>query len=301
MDFGVAKLQLSSSNAKLTQAGVFLGTPAYCAPEQFYGCEVGPHTDIYALGATAFEMLTGRVPFEGDFEHIIHQKTRYEARKITALRADLPSTVEDLIATLLAPDPSLRPQTMMNVHRALLGWGTLDSGRASDTGIRATRISTGNDEDLVVMSPPSSGKSVLFVFLTVCLLLVLGGGFYWLSLNPAPQVETVQEPKAPPTPVRVGPAPNEHSLSSSEEESPAQRVELPQEEDDDAEEPSPQSPPTEVSNTETQQHIETPREQRSRPTMRPRQRNRSSHVTPSITQQPTRDIVIADPFEDPSP
>jgi tetratricopeptide (TPR) repeat protein/TolB-like protein len=63
MDFGVAR---SLGTAGLTAEGMMIGTPEYMAPEQVEGRETDGRTDIYALGAILFEMVTGRVPFEGD-------------------------------------------------------------------------------------------------------------------------------------------------------------------------------------------------------------------------------------------
>src|SRR5581483_8393306 len=64
LDFGIAKVAQSGAG---TKTGSLLGTPQYMAPEQAKGSKhVGPHTDVYALGAILFEMMTGRPPFQGD-------------------------------------------------------------------------------------------------------------------------------------------------------------------------------------------------------------------------------------------
>src|SRR5262249_27665437 len=65
-DFGLAKLVVGEA-AGQTQSGAILGTPSYMAPEQAAGRtkEVGPLTDVYALGAILYELLTGRPPFRG--------------------------------------------------------------------------------------------------------------------------------------------------------------------------------------------------------------------------------------------
>ncbi|MEZ5598916.1 MAG: SUMF1/EgtB/PvdO family nonheme iron enzyme [Pseudomonadales bacterium] len=64
MDFGIAKLL--TGDAKITQTGHLIGTPAYMAPEQSKGEDVAPATDIYALSVVLFEMLTGHTPYEAD-------------------------------------------------------------------------------------------------------------------------------------------------------------------------------------------------------------------------------------------
>ncbi|MGD8540433.1 MAG: protein kinase, partial [Candidatus Aminicenantes bacterium] len=63
MDFGIAR---SLKEKGITGAGVMIGTPEYMSPEQVEGREVDQRTDIYALGVILYEMVTGRVPFEGD-------------------------------------------------------------------------------------------------------------------------------------------------------------------------------------------------------------------------------------------
>ncbi len=68
LDFGVAQVQTSGPASVLTQEGALLGTPAYMAPEQVTGSrgEMGPWTDVYAMGVILYEMLTGETPFHAD-------------------------------------------------------------------------------------------------------------------------------------------------------------------------------------------------------------------------------------------
>src|SRR5262249_59295751 len=62
LDFSVAKL--NAPDAQVTRAGVVFGTPAYMSPEQGRGLPLDPRSDIYAVGILAYEMLTGKPPFD---------------------------------------------------------------------------------------------------------------------------------------------------------------------------------------------------------------------------------------------
>ena len=63
LDFGLVK-DVTGEHEDLTQAGLFMGSPKYMAPEQILGGEISSRTDIYSLGVMMFEMLTGKVPFD---------------------------------------------------------------------------------------------------------------------------------------------------------------------------------------------------------------------------------------------
>jgi len=102
-DFGIARAE--SAN-RLTDAGMVLGTAAYCAPEQAEGQPVTPLVDIYALGVVAYECLAGQRPFDGDSPVTIALKHIREAPP--PLPPELPPAIRHVVERALAKDPGSR-------------------------------------------------------------------------------------------------------------------------------------------------------------------------------------------------
>ncbi len=109
MDFGIAR---SLRTAGVTAEGMIIGTPEYMAPEQVEELEADQRTDIYALGAILFEMVTGRVPFEGDSPLSVAYKHKNEIpvapRK---LNAEIPDPLSGLILRCLEKEKENRYQS----------------------------------------------------------------------------------------------------------------------------------------------------------------------------------------------
>ena len=111
-DFGLAKLMELADDE--TRSGSLLGTPAYMAPEQADGRleDVGPGTDIYALGLLLYEMLTGRPPFRGPTDvRTLRLVSACEVPSLRVLRSGIPRDLEAIVLRCLERDPQRRYTT----------------------------------------------------------------------------------------------------------------------------------------------------------------------------------------------
>jgi YVTN family beta-propeller protein len=132
-DFGLSKEAFAASG--LTGTGQFLGTLNYTSPEQLEGRPVDGRTDQYALACTAYELLTGRPPFQRD-QGLAAAFAQLFAPPppATSLRPDLPRPVDDVFARALANAPADRFDTCGHFAQALqlaLGLGRSDAGSAA--------------------------------------------------------------------------------------------------------------------------------------------------------------------------
>jgi serine/threonine-protein kinase len=136
LDFGIAKKNepASKQDQKLTRQGTILGTPPYMSPEQFKGGELDARSDIYSLGVMAYEMLSGRLPFEADTpwqwatQHMTAQPFPFET---IPMAANVPPKMKTAVMRALSKDREKRQQTVKEFYEE----STLGAVRMSMLGM----------------------------------------------------------------------------------------------------------------------------------------------------------------------
>jgi serine/threonine-protein kinase len=117
MDFGIARVE---ADRRLTQTGHAVGSLFYMSPEQIKGAQPDARSDIYSLGITLYEMVTGRRPFEGDSDFSI-MAAHLEQAPMAPIEVvpGVPGEVNDIILMAIAKDPTARFQTAAAFQAAL--------------------------------------------------------------------------------------------------------------------------------------------------------------------------------------
>ncbi len=158
-DFGLAHLM--EQGAVEGSTSLQFGTPAYMAPEHLQG-HPERRSDVYAVGVIVYQMLTGRMPFEGSTPAIIMVKQLNEPPPpLRAARPDLPPSLEDVLNKALAKDPNLRYQTagaLLADFKAAVGGATgpTSSGFISDPNTPTRIAQLYSDPTLRAGQPPAA-------------------------------------------------------------------------------------------------------------------------------------------------
>jgi len=168
-DFGIAK---DLDGTALTATGRTLGTAAYMAPEQIRGTpEVSHKTDLYALGAVFYQMLTGEPPFSGTSPVILmHAHINQEVPRPSLKVQEIPKALDDLVVNLMAKAPSDRPWDATLVGQILLGIQekaerkepiAMVRPELGTIGSMPTRAEVGTVSESVLRPPRKKGKRAL--------------------------------------------------------------------------------------------------------------------------------------------
>ena len=174
-DFGLAKLMAPDSVGP-TVTGDFLGTPTYSAPEQAAGKirDIGPHSDVYSLGAILYELLTGRPPFQGaTILETLDQVRTQEPTSLSRLQKKVPRDLETICLKCLQKDPRKRYASALLFAEDL---GRYLTGQP----IQARRIGMG--ERLVKWARRRPAMAAL-IAVSALAALGLGIGGWWSALQ----------------------------------------------------------------------------------------------------------------------
>jgi serine/threonine-protein kinase len=135
LDFGIAKALDDDTAGALTKTSSVFGSAYYMAPEQMRNAKAcDERTDVWALGVILYELLTGRVPFEGESVHQVVAAVLEKNRlAVHALRPDVPRELEAVIDRALVNDPAARTASVLELARGLLPF-------APQTGASLVRI-----------------------------------------------------------------------------------------------------------------------------------------------------------------
>jgi serine/threonine-protein kinase len=213
-DFGLARLADTSDGVDLTQTGITLGTPLYMSPEQVEGRSLDPRSDLYSLGATCYQMLTGAPPFEGETAlSVAVQHLKKEPEPLSSRRPDLPDAFCRIIHRLLAKSaddryPSAREllSDLRQVQQALLGedWPVEISGWESTsvaTPSSARLEATQRLQAVMRASPPQPrGRSGWAFWLMGVLAASLLGALaaYWTTVDRSLLADVANRPRQVP-------------------------------------------------------------------------------------------------------
>ncbi len=134
MDFGLAKIRGSD---QVTKEGITVGTMAYMSPEQARGEEIDQRTDIWSFGVVLYEMLTGKLPFRGDYDHAVMYSIINEAPKPMA---NISPAIEQIVMKALSKNPDDRYQVVDDVAGDLQAIDDKQFGRKK-RGVNKSKLS----------------------------------------------------------------------------------------------------------------------------------------------------------------
>jgi len=118
VDFGLARL---AGAARITKTGEMVGTTAYMSPEQLTGEDVDTRTDVWSVGVVVYEMLSGRLPFDADYEHSLMYAILHEAPEpLNAVRSDIPDALQRVVGVALEKDRHHRYQDVQSLGEDLM-------------------------------------------------------------------------------------------------------------------------------------------------------------------------------------
>lgn len=178
-DFGIARAESSQT---LTQTGMIVGTPFYLSPEQIKGKKIDQRSDLYALGATLYELAAGEPPFKGDSPlEILYQHINEHVTPLARLVPDIDPVLAAIIARCMEKDPARRFQNAAEILAMLEGRGLGTQASFFEKTVLTASIAS---------RPGGAWKMAVLLVLGV--LLAASIYFLWLK-KPAPSTVALNE------------------------------------------------------------------------------------------------------------
>lgn len=191
MDFGLAKvIQDSASQNTVTQTAA--GTLYYMSPEQIKGLgNVDNRSDIYSIGMTVYEMITGRTPFEKSESEFTIQKQIIEGKipPPTKYNPSIPRALTKFVMKAIDKDPDKRFQDISGMLGDLQGLQIAET----ETDEEKTRIITGPVTEMKAEKGPSNRKIIYIAASGIAVLLVLFYVFFIGGHKPENKIDTIQQ------------------------------------------------------------------------------------------------------------
>jgi len=194
MDFGLAKLR---GSVRLTKSSSTLGTVAYMSPEHLQGGEVDARTDIFSFGVVLYEMLTGQLPFKGEYESaMMYSIVNEEPEPVQKYRSDLSSELLHVLNRALEKDPEERYQSVndMRIDLKRLKRDTDKVSRKTPAGLPSEEMasaaeSTEKKKSLLSEKPKKRIKTIPLLIAAAIIVAVVMSVIYIIKTPGSKYIE----------------------------------------------------------------------------------------------------------------
>jgi eukaryotic-like serine/threonine-protein kinase len=186
LDMGLAKFFQDPRNRSIEthEPGVVMGTADYIAPEQAIACSAADHrADIYSLGATLYHLVTGEPPFHGTTAAKLIAHQLHDVPTAHEVREDVPEGVSEVIAKMMAKEPSERYQTAADVVESLLPYAVNTPHESATTLGNSVPFAVESDEASTPLARHNGERLLVIGLLAAIIALIATIATFLIMLN----------------------------------------------------------------------------------------------------------------------